>query len=72
MSKQQYRVCCVPGCTSKSVETPNKLFFKIPSNIMMKNVWLRNLGLADASLKKVEYVCENHFDVSTASFVDLD
>lgn len=62
-----YHYCIVRECKNTSIKTPGKLWIRVPSEINMRNTWLK-LAKRDPDSLSAEtkmYFCEDHFDVST-------
>lgn len=66
MSYNVYHWCLVPECNNTSVKTPQKLWIQVPSDIKMRNTWLKLARRDPKSLstKARLYFCEDQFDVS--------
>lgn len=61
-----YHWCLVSECKNTSVKTPEKLWIQVPTDLKMRNRWLKLARRDPKSLstKTKYYFCEDHFDVS--------
>lgn len=64
-----YHYCTAAGCKNTTISTPGKLWIQIPTEMKMRNIWLKlaKRDPATISPKSKIYFCEDHFDVSTNS-----
>lgn len=65
MSYDTYHWCVVRECKNTSIKTPEKLWIKVPTNIKIRNTWLKLARRDPKSLSRKTqlYFCEDHFDV---------
>ena len=58
-----YRTCFVPMCFNTSKRTPDKLFFFVPRDEKIRNLWFRLASRTDLPTSKTHYFCcEDHFN----------
>ncbi|KAL0808566.1 hypothetical protein ABMA28_013010 [Loxostege sticticalis] len=61
-----YKYCIVPKCTNTTARTPEKLFFRVPSDAKIRKKWCKVMKRDDKtplSAKTSLYCCEDHFDL---------
>ncbi|KAJ8711959.1 hypothetical protein PYW08_008913 [Mythimna loreyi] len=60
-----YHWCLVSECKNTSVKTPEKLWIQVPTDLKMRNTWLKLARRDPKSLstKTKYYFCEDHFDL---------
>lgn len=66
MSSIKKKNCLVRSCGNSTIQTPEKRFVSLPSNIQMRFKWLQLAGRnpEEYSNKSVLFICEDHFNVS--------
>lgn len=65
---KSYKYCIVPKCRNTTLKTPNKLFFLVPKNAILRKKWCRIMRRNDQvplSSSTSLFCCEDHFNVST-------
>lgn len=61
-----YKWCLVPGCTSTTIKTPEKIFVSVPKKPILRNIWLKLAGRNPDGIvnDSTVFICEDHFEVS--------
>lgn len=62
------RKCCVPNCQlqkAKNFKDDGKKSVLFPKDEILKQTWLKSLGLSNVTLHRSSRVCEDHFETSS-------
>lgn len=64
--QKYYKYCLVPLCKNTTVETPDKIFIRLPLDRNRRIKWLKacRRDIHDISVSSGLHVCEDHFNVS--------
>lgn len=60
-----YKYCFVLSCLNNSKKNPDKYFFRVPYNQLLRDKWCIAVDRAAASIKQssTAFCCSDHFDV---------
>lgn len=62
--KPSYKYCMVPKCKNTIRNTPDKWFFRIPTDAKVRKQWCNAMRRDNVSPISCLYCCEDHFNVS--------
>lgn len=60
-NKLKFKKCVALECTSNMKSNPNLRFFRFPTNLEQRKIWLTNCKIEEKDCYRNALLCENHF-----------